>query len=218
MQASEGRGAEGCAIMLGDEAARSLREEVDSGQAVVIKFDRTRREALTAVAAERHGAMKDKELPYGPSTLHGQLVGVLGEAALLVWLYEALPANFEMADDRPGGADAYVRNPLDQQGWTLIEVKTHGSAFWHENGRLVNAVQLPRMSSDILLWCVTPPPLGERVVIIGWSPVREVQANGVPEMTGTKPNVRVNAAMRTPHQLAEWLCSGRRTPLPDSAV
>lgn len=209
-----GRRVEGCRITFGDDAAISTMESVDPSQVIVVEFDRDKQRVLSDAAIERHEAMKDRyDLPYGFSTPHGQLVGVLGEAGVAIWLYESLPAQFEFSGDQPGGADAYVRNPDDNQGWTLIETKCHGSSFWHGNGRLVNAQQLPRMAAEVIVWCVAPEPIGERVVVVGWSPVADVRASGVPEMTGARANVRAHAELRPPQQLVDWLLSGREAPL-----
>src|SRR5687767_14550690 len=97
MSATAGRRVDGCRVTLGHGAAHSVRETVDAAQAIVIEFDSAKQEVLRAEALVLHEAMKDKELPYGASTPHGQYVGVLGEAGVLVWLYETLPPHFNLA-------------------------------------------------------------------------------------------------------------------------
>ena len=180
----------------------------------MVHFSPKVRAALKGDADDRHLAMAGKKLSYGMTTQARQFAGVLGEAGVLAWLSSTLPATFELSGDQPGGADVYVCNPGDHNGWTLVEVKTHDARFWRENGRLVNAQQLSRMSSDVIPWCVTPNPLGQRVVLAGWSPVQEVIDSGVAEMTGPFSNVRVHAPMRAPEQLSTWLASGRNDGWP----
>lgn len=134
---------------------------------------------------------------------------------MLVWLHDSLPKGFELFGAQPGGADAYVRNPGDGQGLTLVEVKTHDERFWRRNGRLVNADQLKRMSADLIMWCVAPEPLGCSAVLVGWSPVDEVRSSGTPERTGVHRNVRVHAPLRSPGRLMAWLSSGRSGGWPE---
>lgn len=208
-EATGGRRVEGCRLSVGDDAASSAVEAVRSSQAVAVHFDADKIAAIRTEATRRHEAMSGRNLAYGQSTPNQQMAGALGEAAVLVWLYETLPATFEFHGDEPGGADAYVRNPADGNGLTLIEVKAHDANFWSQNGRLVNAEQLSRMPADVIVWCVLPSPIGERVVIAGWSPATEARDSGVPEMTGKLSNVRIHAPLRTPGQLSEWLTSGR---------
>lgn len=82
-----GRRVEGCRITFGDDAAISTMESVDPSQVIVVEFDRDKQRVLSDAAIERHEAMKDRhDLPYGFSTPHGQLVGVLGEAGVAIWL------------------------------------------------------------------------------------------------------------------------------------
>ena len=215
-ETSRGRRADGWRVSLGDSAALSARENVDSARAVAVHFDADKIAVIQDEAMRRHEVMDGRNLAYGASTPARQLAGTLGEASVLVWLSQTLPEDFELSGDQPGGADAYVRNPADGQGLTLIEVKTHGANFWRDNGRLVNAEQLSRMSADVILWCVLPGSVGERVVLAGWSPVAEARETGVPEMTGRFSNVRVNAPLRAPGQLSEWLTSGRTGPWPEA--
>lgn len=214
-----------CRVCWEAAVGASAVESVDTTRTLTVEIDATRVATIRDVALQRHGEMAGRDLSYGVTSPERQLTGLLGEAAVLLWLTQELAGAFEFAGDQPGGADVYLRSKLDGQGWTMLEVKTHDAAFWYEHGRLVNTRQLARMSADVIVWCVVPKrperfalerdlrPGSETaidVVVAGWSPVEECRASGTDERSVKWSNVRVHAPLRAPGALVDWLRGGRR--------
>lgn len=62
-----------------DRAAASDREDVAPEQSIVVHFNAAERSAMSTEAERLHDEMNGRNLAYGKSSPHRQLVGLIGE-------------------------------------------------------------------------------------------------------------------------------------------
>lgn len=213
-----------CTVCWDGAVGASRVEVVDPSSTVTVRIGAGQVESIRDLALRRDSEMAGRDLSYGLTSPERQFTGLLGEAAVLLWLSEELVGEYEFFGDRAGGADVHLRSKYDGRGWTFVEVKAHDAAFWFEHGRLLNDRQLARMDSDLVVWCVVPTRSAGfslardfgtgscraiEVEVVGWSPVEECRAGATPERFVKWSNMRVHAPLRTPADLSDWLSNGR---------
>lgn len=132
---------------------------------VVPDLDYARRKYDDIMALVNSGKLR----PHYPNSVHGHLVGRMGEQAVYEWAKGAglkpFP-NYAMTND---GCDVFLQRPR-----LRLEVKTWKAEQFEWGGRAISEKQmgLIRSKADRVVWC-SVDLLTNVVSIQGWSEVRD---------------------------------------------
>jgi hypothetical protein len=176
----------------------------DPADVVEVPFSSEELDAIMQEARRRADERARADAPYG-SERH-ELPGVFGEAAVLAWTGRTWRRLNGISGERAGRADVAVRLRVDgHQSWFDLEVKTPSTADYHAGGRLLSEEQFPRLFGDAVVWCLHSGPESRAIQIVGWSSMAEIRATAQPEVWLGRRNMRVQAALRRPGELEDWL-------------
>ncbi|MFC6044756.1 hypothetical protein ACFP8W_00775 [Nocardioides hankookensis] len=175
---------------------------------------------LRARASARQDNMDPATLSYGVTSEDMNLVGLLGEDAVLRWLTEQGAEVQSIADDPTSIATGQgdLQLSFSPTGWTRIvahvEVKTSRRRDYARFERTVVSSQLSRMACDAVFWCTAEDDLADRgiVDIMGWLPCADAQAPEYhePAEARGRPAVRIKRPLRDPSEFMSWLDSEAR--------
>ena len=180
------------------------RDAYHPADIVEISFSAEELDAIKQEARRRADERTRADAPYGPERY--ELPGVFGEAAVMVWTKRTWRRLNGLAGERPDRADVAVRLRVEgHQSWFDLEVKTPSVDDYHAGGRLISEEQYPRLFGDAVVWCLHSGPESRAIQIVGWSSMAEVRANAQPEVWLGRRNMRVQAALRRPGELEDWL-------------
>lgn len=182
---------------------RSL-DAYHAADVVEIIFSVEELDAIKQEARRRADERARADAPYG--SVRYELPGVFGEAAVLAWTGRTWRRLNGLSAERPNRADVAVRLRVDgRQAWFDLEVKTPSVEDYHAGGRLLSEEQFPRLFGDAVVWCLHSGPESRAIRIVGWSSMAEIRANAQPEVWLGRRNMRVQAALRRPGELEDWL-------------
>lgn len=172
-------------------------------------------DTLSLRAQARQERMRGDAGSYGTTSEEMNVVGLMGEDAIVHW-FEGQGADVSsIADDLSSIASGQgdVELSFKPAGWTRVtgqvEVKTSRRRDYLRLERTVVAAQLSRMTCDAVFWCTVVDDLaaGAAVDIMGWLPRAEAQASAFQEPTVARgrPAVRIKRPLRDPRLFLAWL-------------
>lgn len=152
------------------------------------------RNDLRRLAEQRVAESKSRSPRYGHNTVEGQVVGLKGEAAVLLWADEH---GFTV-----NGFGGYGMPDvcLGQPGppWIRIEVKAWQPHNWVRLGRQVSATQLRKIvgENQLVVWAVAEAADNDGssyVTLRGWTSTDDLLTHGRPRWTaGLHANLQVS--------------------------